>query len=153
IETPLSAQGELPKSNSEQTLSTPQTLKISLEPVIQETESHGIDHQESILDEPISSDIVHDTVLTTQNPHLDGEGMQAGASPNDTIPTTRVPEVFTSPLVEELQVEAPPSPSTIINDITRDISSQRYDDMEEDRSPRDIKASFRNLCLIALCCV
>ncbi|MGI4673558.1 hypothetical protein ACR2XN_29270, partial [Klebsiella pneumoniae] len=70
-----------------------------------------------------------ETVLTTQEPHLDGEGMHVGAYPDDTITTTRVPEVFTSPLVEENQVEEPPSPSTIINNVTRDISSQRYDTM------------------------
>lgn len=68
--------------------------------MIQETESHGVDQQDTSLIEPIySSYIVHDTMLTTQDPHS-GEGMHVGAYPDVIIITTWAPEVFTSNLVD-----------------------------------------------------
>ena len=44
--------------------------------------------QYTLVVEPTSSDLVHDTLLTTQEPHLVGQGMHARAYPNDTNKNT-----------------------------------------------------------------
>ncbi|KAK1360059.1 hypothetical protein POM88_044533 [Heracleum sosnowskyi] len=85
IETPPISQGELLKSSLHHTSLPESTSNISSPQV-------GHSHDLSVLDqsqsktviEPNSSDMVHDTVLTTQDPHLVGQGMHAGAYPNDT---------------------------------------------------------------------
>ncbi|KAK1389973.1 hypothetical protein POM88_018151 [Heracleum sosnowskyi] len=85
IETPPISQGELPTSNLNPTSLSVSPLKISSE---QESHSHdnlAIDQSQSTsVIEPLSSDMVHDTVLTTQEPNLVGQGMHAEAYPNDT---------------------------------------------------------------------
>ena len=60
--------------------------------------SQAFEHQDSFLDVPISSDTVHDIVLTTQDLHQDVEGLHAGADPDDNTTNLRVPEVLTSAL-------------------------------------------------------
>ena len=99
IETPLSTQGELPKISSKHTiLSQSTTSNISLAFEDHTSGSQDFEHQASILDVPISSDIVHDTVLTTQDLYPDVEGLHVGADPDDNTTNLRVLEVLTSAL-------------------------------------------------------
>ena len=69
--------------------------QISLETEDHISGSQELEHQTSLFDVPKSSDIVLDTVITTQDLHLDVEGMHVGAYPDDNITNLRVPEVFT----------------------------------------------------------
>ena len=63
--------------------------------------SQDLEHQISLLDVPISSDKVLDTVITTQDLHFDVEGLHDGSDPDDNIANLRVPTVFTSALETE----------------------------------------------------
>ena len=99
VETPLFSQGELPKIHSTNTiLSESTTPQISLETGDHSIGSQEFEHQDTLLDVPISSDTVHDTVLTTQDLHQNVEGLHVGADPDDNTTNSRVPEVFTSAL-------------------------------------------------------
>ena len=132
--------------------------------------------------EPKSSDLVHDTLLTTQEPHLVGQEMHAGAYSNDTNKNMEDSPVFTgdsvpnSPISQvELEVPSqanrddvvthpisietashstaipqldsqnqtsnPPSPSDIITNVIREISSQKFDGMEVDH-PTSMETSI-----------
>ena len=102
LETPLSTQGELPKITSEHTIlpQSPST-NIILELEDQIPGSQFIKHHSSLIDVPISSDTVLDTVLTTHDLHLDVEGLDDGADPDDNTTNLRVSEVLTSALENE----------------------------------------------------
>lgn len=78
-----------------ESINTFQISSKTVEPIPQSN-----DHQYYILDEPQSSDMVHDTTLTTQGLHLDGQKMYAGACSNDIIPTTEALEFFTLTFVD-----------------------------------------------------
>ena len=83
FEAPSFIQGELP------TLTTEQTSLISqISSSYRALESDSQVHQHS-------SDMVHETVLTTQNQHLDGERLLAGVDLDDTITNMGVSSVFT----------------------------------------------------------
>ena len=81
--------------------------------------------------EPISSDLVHDTLLTTQDPHLVGQGMHAGAYPNDTNTNTEASPVLTGDSVQNspisfMELEVPSQVSgddAVIHPITMEIAS------------------------------
>ncbi|KAK1355880.1 hypothetical protein POM88_049136 [Heracleum sosnowskyi] len=116
VETPPISQGELLKSNLNPTSLSDSSTKISSE---QESHSHdnlALDQsQSSPVIEPTSSDMVLDTVLTTQDPHSVGQGMHAEAYPNDTNTNMEDSPVFTGDSV-------PNSP--ILRDV--ELSSQTY---------------------------
>ncbi|KAK1379317.1 hypothetical protein POM88_026061 [Heracleum sosnowskyi] len=108
--------GELPKSNLNPTSLSDSSTKISS---AQESHSHDnlvLDQsQSSPVIEPTSSDMVLDTVLTTQDPHSVGQGMHAEAYPNDTNINMEDSPVFTGDSV-------PNSP--ILRNV--ELSSQTY---------------------------
>ncbi|KAK1394471.1 hypothetical protein POM88_013527 [Heracleum sosnowskyi] len=116
VETPPISQGELPKSNLNPTSLSDSSTKISS---AQESHSHDnlvLDQsQSSPVIEPTSSDMVLDTVLTTQDPHSVGQGMHTEAYPNDTNTNMEDSPVFTGDSV-------PNSP--ILRDV--ELSSQTY---------------------------
>ncbi|KAK1379297.1 hypothetical protein POM88_026041 [Heracleum sosnowskyi] len=128
VETPPISQGELPKSNLNPTSLSDSSIKIS-----SEQESHSNDNlafdqsQFSPVIEPISSDMVHDTMLTTQEPHLVGQGMHAGAYPNDTNTNMEDSPVFTgdsmpnSPILRDVELS---SQTNRANVVTHPISME-----------------------------
>ena len=79
LENPLTTQGDLPKITSEHTIlpQSPST-NISLELEDHIPGSQSIEHQCSLIDVVTSSNIVLDTVLTTQNLHFDIEDCMLG---------------------------------------------------------------------------
>ncbi|KAL1824142.1 hypothetical protein ACET3Z_010920 [Daucus carota] len=88
IEAPSSTQGELPTLTLEQTNLISQ---ISSSFKALESDSQVPQH---------SSDMVLETVLTTQNSHLDGERLLAGVDLDDIITTMRDSSVFTEDLID-----------------------------------------------------
>ncbi|KAK1356458.1 hypothetical protein POM88_049714 [Heracleum sosnowskyi] len=128
VETPPISQGGLPKSNLNPTSLSDSFIKIS-----SEQESHSNDNlafdqsQFSPVLEPISSDMVHDTMLTTQEPHLVGQGMHAGAYPNDTNTNMEDSLVFTgdsmpnSPILRDVELS---SQTNRANVVTHPISME-----------------------------
>ncbi|KAK1404414.1 hypothetical protein POM88_004019 [Heracleum sosnowskyi] len=128
VETPPISQGELPKSSLNPTSLSDSSIKIS-----SEQESHSNDNlafdqsQFSHVIEPFSSDMVHDTVLTTQEPHLVGQGMHAGAYPNDTNTNMEDSPVFTgdsvpnSPILRDVELS---SQTNRANVVTHPISME-----------------------------
>ena len=67
------------------------TSKISLTTGDHSSDSQAFEHQDSFLDVSPSSDIVHDTVLTTQDLQHDVEGLHVGEDPDDNTTNLRVP--------------------------------------------------------------
>ncbi|KAK1394320.1 hypothetical protein POM88_013376 [Heracleum sosnowskyi] len=85
VETPHISQGGLLKFNLNPTSLSDSSIKISSAQESHSNDNLALDQSQSTpVIEPISSDMVHDTVLTTQDPHSVGQGMHAEAYPNDT---------------------------------------------------------------------
>ena len=115
----------MPKISSEHTtLSQSITTNISLETEDHTSGSQDFEHQDYILDVPISSDTVHDTVLTTQDLHLDVEGLHAGADPDENITHLRVPEVLTSSLETDFS-------KIIIHNVEEEMPSHAKGDVDD----------------------
>ncbi|KAK1365721.1 hypothetical protein POM88_041282 [Heracleum sosnowskyi] len=145
VETPPISQGELPQSNLNPTSLSDSSIKIS-----SEQESHSNDNlafdqsQFSPVIEPISSDMVHDTMLTTQDPHLVGQGMHAGAYPNDTNKNMEDSPVFTgdsmpnSPILRDVELSSQTNRADVV---THPISMETTSDptaiprLEETQNP------------------
>ena len=74
---------------------------------------------------------MHDTLFTTQDPHLVGQGMHAGAYPNDTNTNTEASPVLTGDFVQNfpisfMELEVPSQVSgddAITHPITMEIAS------------------------------
>ena len=112
----------MPTLNLNHPTSTSSPLISTPEPIVRSNAYEVADHQESISPgEPKSSDIVYETVLSTQEPNLDGEGIHIGVYPNDTITNTGLSRVFTSdPLIEGIVTP----PTGVIRDPVETMSSQ-----------------------------
>ncbi|KAK1372237.1 hypothetical protein POM88_028430 [Heracleum sosnowskyi] len=104
--------GEFPKSNLNPTsLSESHNADISS---LHGSHSHDnpvFDHSKfESMNEPISSDMVHDTVLTTQDIHSVGQEMHVGEYFNDTNKNRKASPVFTgysvpnSPILRDLEL-------------------------------------------------
>ncbi|KAK1399488.1 hypothetical protein POM88_009351 [Heracleum sosnowskyi] len=132
VETPPISQGELPKSNLNPTSLSDSSTKISSE---QESHSHdnlALDQsQSSPVIEPTSSDMVLDTVLTTQDPHSVGQGMHAEAYPNDTNTNMEDSPVFTgdsvpnSPILRDVEMSSQTNRADVV---THPISMETTSD-------------------------
>ncbi|KAK1376045.1 hypothetical protein POM88_032238 [Heracleum sosnowskyi] len=113
LETPPISQGELLKFNPHHTSLPESTSNISSQQISHSHDFSEIDQSQSnTVIEPTSSDMVHDTVLTTQEPHLVGQGMHAGAYPNDTNTNMEDSPVFTgdsmpnSPILRDVELSS-----------------------------------------------
>ena len=101
IETPLFSQGEVAKNPfykhySSQNIQLLQFFLYNWGPFYLVLGNLNI--KIPLIDVPISSDIVHDTMLTTKDLHQNVEELHVGADPDDNTTNSRVPEVFTSTL-------------------------------------------------------
>ena len=86
--------------------------------------SQDFENQDFLFDVPISSDTVHDNVLTTQDLHQDVEGLYVGANPDDNTINLRVPEFFTSSLETSTS-------KSIIQNVDEEIPSRAMRDVDD----------------------
>ena len=121
---PYFLRGSCQKSIPQTLFSQNTTPKISFETGDHSIGSQEFEHQDTLLYVPISSDTVHDTLLTTHELHQNVEGLHAGADPDDNTTNSRVPEVVTSSLDTSIS-------KTIIHNAEVEMSSQDRRDVDD----------------------